>query len=87
LGVELLLLLTGGRMKNLAVMLGAGVLRGLLAYTYMYLILAPFLWHQFYAPWYVVAKILMGLIGCVIGAVLAWRLAPVVEKAARQSSP
>ncbi len=87
LGVEILLLLTGGHAKTLAVMLGAGVLRGLLAYTYMYLILAPFLWHQFYAPWYVVAKTLMGLIGCVIGAVLAWQLAPAVEKAARYSSP
>jgi hypothetical protein len=86
LGVEILLLLAGGRMKNLPVMLAVGSLRGLLAYTYMYLILAPFLWHQFYAPWYVAVKILMGLIGCVIGAVLAWQLAPAIEKATRQSS-
>jgi hypothetical protein len=71
LGVEILLLSVGGRV---------------LAYTYMYLILAPFLWHQFYAPWYVVWKTLMGLIGCVIGAVLAWQLAPAIEKAARHSS-
>ena len=85
LGVEILLLLTGGRVKNLPVMLAAGLLRGLLAYTYMYLILAPFLWHQFYAPWYVAAKTLMGLIGCVIGAVFAWQLTPAVEKATRQS--
>ena len=56
LGVEILLLSAGGRVKKLPVMLGAGVLRGLLAYAYMYLILAPFLWHQFYAPWYVVCE-------------------------------
>ena len=87
LGVEILLLSAGGRVKKLPVMVGAGVLRGLLAYAYMYLILAPFLWHQFYAPWYVVWKTLMGLIGCVLGAVLAWQLAPAIEKAARHLSP
>ncbi len=31
-------------------MLAAGVVRGLLANSYMYLIAAPFLWHKFYAP-------------------------------------
>ena len=49
-GVEILLLIVGNSMRSLPAMLAAGVLRGLLAYSYMYLILAPFLWHQFYAP-------------------------------------
>ncbi len=85
-GVEILLLLTGGRVKNFSVLLGAGMLRGLLAYAYMYLLLAPFLWRQYYAPWYVAMKILMGMIGCAIGAMLAWKLAPILEKATRHAS-
>lgn len=86
LAVEILLLTVGSHLRTLPVMLAAGVIRGLLAYSYMYLILAPFLWHQFYAPWYVGLKIVMGMIGCGIGAVFAWRLAPTIEKATRHSS-
>ena len=56
-------------------MLGAAVLRGLLAYSYMYLLLAPFLWQQFDAWWYVGLKISLGVVGCTIGAWLAWRFA------------
>ncbi len=85
LAVEILLLAMGGRLRTLPAMLAAGVVRGLLAYSYMYLILAPFLWGQFYAPWYVALKIGMGMIGCGIGAVLAWRLAPAIEKATRHA--
>ena len=86
LGVEIVMLLAGCRVKTLPVMLGIGMLRGFLAYTYMYLILAPFLWHQFYAPWYVAVKTLMGLVGCAIGSILAWQLAPAIEKASKGSS-
>jgi hypothetical protein len=86
LAVEILLLAVGSHLRTLAAMLAAGVLRGLLAYSYMYLILAPFLWQQFYAPWYVALKISMGMIGCGTGSVLAWRLAPAIEKATRHSS-
>jgi ABC-type thiamin/hydroxymethylpyrimidine transport system permease subunit len=87
MGVELFLFVVGRQLRSLPAMLGAGVLRGLIAYSYTYLILAPFLWHQFYAPWYVALKISMGMVGCAIGTVLAWRLAPVIEKATRHSSP
>ena len=80
LAVEILLLAVGSHLRTLPAMLAAGVIRGLLAYSYMYLILAPFLWQQFYAPWYVGLKIVMGMIGCGIGAVLAWRLAPRLRK-------
>ena len=86
LGVEMILLVVGAGIRTLPAMLAAGVVRGLLAYSYMYLILAPFLWRQFYAPWYVAVKISMGMIGCIIGAVVAWRLGPTIEKAARPSS-
>ena len=81
--VEILLFAVGYSMRSLWAMLAAGVLRGLVAYSYMYLILAPFLWHQFYAPWYVAMKVVLGIIGCAIGGVLAWQLAPAIEKAAR----
>ncbi len=87
LAVEVFLLPLGGQLRSLPAMLAAGLLRGLVAYSYMYLILIPFLWHQFLAPWYVGLKVAMGLLGCSIGALFAWRLAPTVEKAARHSSP
>ena len=86
MGVELFLLMVGSQLRSLPAMLGAGVLRGLIAYSYTYLILAPFLWHQFYALWYVGLKIAMGMVGCVIGTVLAWRLAPMIEKATRHAN-
>ena len=81
--VELLLLTTGNAMRSAWKMLAAGVLRGVVAYSYMYLILAPFAWHQFYAWWYVGLKLSLGVVGCIIGGWLAWRLAPAVEKATR----
>jgi ABC-type thiamin/hydroxymethylpyrimidine transport system permease subunit len=86
LSVEILLLLAGHHRNSLPVMLATGLLRGLIAYTYMYLVLAPFLWQQFYAPWYIALKTLMGLVGCALGAMFAWRVAPRVEKASRLSS-
>ncbi len=84
-GVEVLLFWTGYQMRNLPVMLAAGMLRGLLASSYTYLIAAPFIWHKFYAPWYIAMMILMDLAGCAIGAAVAWRLGPAVEKAASAS--
>jgi hypothetical protein len=84
--VEGLLLLVGNSLRSLPAMLGVGVLRGALAYSYMYLILAPFLWRQYYDTWYVSLKVSMGMLGCVLGTLLAWRIAPAVEKASRHSS-
>ncbi len=85
LGVEVLLFWTGHEMRNLPVMLAAGMFRGLLAGSYTYLVAAPFIWHKFYAPWYIAMMILMDLAGCAIGAAVAWRLGPAVEKAASAS--
>jgi hypothetical protein len=87
LGVELFLLAVGCQLRSLATMLGVGVVRSLIAYSYTYLILAPFLWHEFYAPWYVGLKASLGMVGSAIGTVLAWRLAPPIEKATRHTSP
>lgn len=81
--VEFLLLIVGNSMRSAWTMAATGVLRGVVAYSYMYLIAAPFLWHQFYAWWYVGLKLSLGVVGCVIGAWMAWRLAPAVERAAK----
>ena len=85
--LDLYLMLVGHTLLSFRAMLGAAVLRGLLAYTYMYLILAPFLWHQFYAWWYVCLKVSLGAVGCTVGAWLAWRLAPAIERATRYAAP
>ncbi len=80
-------MLVGQTLHSFHAMLGAAVLRGLLAYSYMYLILAPFLWRQFYAGWYIGLKVSLGVVGCTIGAWLAWRLAPPIESATRYAAP
>ncbi len=79
------MLWTGYQMRNLPVMLAAGMLRGLLAGSYTYLIAAPFIWHKFYAAWYIAMMIVMDLLGCAIGAAIAWQLVPTVERAAHPS--
>ena len=81
--VELFLLLVGNSLRSLPATIAAGLLRGAVAYGYMYLVLAPFLWQQIYAPWYVAMKCVMGLCGCLVGAILAWRVGPAVEKASK----
>ena len=86
LAVEILLLAMGSRLRTLPAMLAAGAVRGLLAYSYMYLPWPRFSRGQFYAPWYVGLKIGMGMIGCGIVAVLAWRPCAAIEKATRHSS-
>lgn len=87
LSLDLYLLIAGHALASFRAMLGAAVLRGLLAYSYMYLILAPFLWQQFYAWWYVCLKVSLGVVGCTVGAWLAWRLAPAIERATRYAAP
>ena len=81
--IEVLLLAIGGTLRSLWAMLAVAMLRGVVSYSYMYLLLAPFLWHQFYAWWYVALKLGLGTVGCLVGGWLAWRLAPTVEKASR----
>ena len=85
--LDLYLIFVGHGLLSLRAMLGAAVLRGLLAYSYMYLILAPFLWRQYYAWWYIGLKVSLGVMGCLVGAWLAWRLAPAIEKATRHAAP
>jgi ABC-type thiamin/hydroxymethylpyrimidine transport system permease subunit len=84
--VELLLAVAGYSLQSLWRMMAAGVVRGLVAYAYLYLILAPFLWRQYYAPWYIGLKTSLGILGCLVGAWFAWRISPAVERASRFSS-
>ncbi len=85
--VEVYLLVAGRSLRSLPAMLGAGLLRGLIAYSTMYFILIPYLWRQFYAWWYIGLKLGLGAAGCAIGAWIAWRLAPVIQRTARHAAP
>jgi membrane-associated HD superfamily phosphohydrolase len=81
--VEALLLVTGPRLRSLPQALALACLRGLVSNGYSYLLLAPLVWRQHYDAWYVALKIGLGLVGCVIGAILGWGLGPRVEQAAQ----
>jgi hypothetical protein len=85
LAVELFLCVAGRNMRVLATAVGVAALRGVVSYIYTYLVLMPFLWHQFYAWWYVIMKLSLGTVGCMVGAYIAWRLAPRIEASARHA--
>lgn len=59
----------------------AGALRGLVVYLYFYYISAPLIWHKFYAPWYITAHTIQGVVGSAIGGLIGYRISKVVEKA------
>jgi energy-coupling factor transport system permease protein len=58
-----------------------GALRGLVMYLYFYLVSAPFIWHKFYAPWYVTVETLQGVTGSALGGFLGYRIGRAVESA------
>lgn len=58
-----------------------GALRGLVVYLYFYFISAPFVWHKFYAPWYITIQTIQGVIGSGLGGVIGYRLSKLVERA------
>jgi len=59
----------------------AGALRGLVVYLYFYLISAPFIWHKFYAGWFVTIQTSQGVVGSALGGFLGYRIGKAVEKA------
>ncbi|MEN6458978.1 MAG: CbiQ family ECF transporter T component [Thermoguttaceae bacterium] len=81
-GAEGVFFLTGYRMQSLPALLAVGVTRGLIAGSYTFLIAAPYIWHKYYAPWYITLVIAMDALGCAVGAIMAWRVAPRIEKLA-----
>ena len=59
----------------------AGVLRGMVVYLYFYFIASPYIWHKFYAPWYIAVQIFQGVLGSVVGALIAYKVSRSVEEA------
>ncbi len=80
MAVELAASAVGNWGKRPGSAIGIAVSRGGVSYAYNYLILAPLIWHHYYAAWYVAMKITMGILGCAVGGWIAWRIAPSVEK-------
>jgi hypothetical protein len=81
--LELYFLATRNYLGSLANALGAGFLRGLVVYIYFYCFSAPFIWHQFYAPWYIAVQTAQGIAGSMIGAFLGLYLSKPIISATR----
>jgi hypothetical protein len=73
----------------IGLVLGVWALGGALAYgglrrrLFAYFIGAPYIWHTFYAWWYVAMQISLGATGSLVGAALALALGRKVEAAFR----
>jgi hypothetical protein len=80
LAAECVAVAVGGRLQWLWQAVVLACVRGLVSNAYSYGLVAPLIWRKQYAPWYVATKIVLGLGGCLIGAVVAWRLAPRLER-------
>jgi len=80
--VEAGLAASGGQLRHLGQAVAIACGRGLVAYAYMYLLVAPLFWRKYYAPWYVGTLMACGAVGCVIGALAGWRLGERVVRAA-----
>ncbi|MCM8761460.1 MAG: energy-coupling factor transporter transmembrane protein EcfT [Candidatus Omnitrophica bacterium] len=61
----------------------AGLLRGLSVYLYFYFVASPYIWHKFYAPWYIVVHTFEGALGSAVGGLIAYRVSKSVEAAYR----
>lgn len=81
--LELYFLVTKNYMETKSNALGAGLLRGLTVYIYFYCFSAPFIWHQFYAPWYIAIQTAQGIGGSMIGAYLGLYLSKPIISATR----
>lgn len=81
--VEAFLLFTADYARTLQSALAIGFLRGLMSYLYFYFIGAPFIWHTFYAWWYIAMQTGLGLAGSLVGAGIGYRLGRKVEEAFR----
>jgi len=81
--LELYFLLCRNYLGSRANALGAGILRGFVVYIYFYYISAPYIWHIFYAPWYISVQTLQGVIGSGIGALIGFSLSKPIISAYR----
>lgn len=81
--LELFFLTTRNYLETMGNAIGAGFLRGLTVYIYFYCFSAPFIWHQFYAPWYIAIQTVQGTVGSMIGASLGLYLSKPIISASR----
>ncbi len=58
----------------------AGILRGAVSYLCFYMIEAPFIWHKFYAVWYISFNTAEGIIGSAFGAWIGYKAGISIEK-------
>jgi energy-coupling factor transport system permease protein len=59
----------------------AGLLRGLSVYLYFYYIASPYIWHKFYAPWYITVQTFQGVLGSMVGGLIAYKVSRSIEEA------
>jgi len=81
--LEAYFLITKNYLKTLVNTIGAGILRGLVVYLYFYFIAGPYIWHKFYAPWYISIQTLQGVIGSGLGALIGFALSKTILGAYR----
>ncbi|HET6460881.1 MAG TPA: hypothetical protein VFG29_08850 [Syntrophales bacterium] len=81
--LELYFLVTKNYLQTTRNALCAGFFRGLTVYIYFYCFSAPFIWHQFYAPWYIAIQTAQGIAGSIIGAYIGMHLSKPIISAFR----
>jgi len=79
--IEVYFFITKDYLKSRHSFVIAGLLRGMAVYLYFYFIAAPFIWHKFYAPWYIAIQTFQGVLGSAVGALIAYKVSKSVEEA------
>ncbi|MDD2702773.1 MAG: energy-coupling factor transporter transmembrane component T [Candidatus Omnitrophica bacterium] len=83
--LELFFLLRGRFLDSYGAAFSAGVLRGSVVYLYFYLVSAPYIWHQFYAPWYIGIQTFWGAAGSAVGGMAGYRFGLLIRKTCARS--
>ena len=81
--LELYFILTGNYLASWRNAMGAAFLRGLTVYAYFYFFSAPYIWHTFYATWYIVIQTAQGIAGSMLGALISVYLSKRIISATR----
>ncbi len=58
-----------------------GMLRGMSVYLYFYFVASVYIWHKFYAPWYIAIQTFQGVLGSAVGGLIAYKVSKPVEEA------